>query len=456
MDAVISNDKVLEITSRIERLPLTSWQVKARIIVGVATFFDAFDALTIAFALPVLIHAWSIKPQYIGLLISAGYAGQLVGALLFGWLGERIGRLRTTIMTILIFSMMSFLCAASWNYFSLLIFRVLQGFGLGGEIPVAVSYINEITRAKGRGRFVLLYELVFPIGLMVAALAGYWIVPRFGWRWLFILGGIPAAIGVYLRWALPESPRWLAGVGRTEEAEKAMATIEQRVKKALGTDLPEAKVIPVAGPMDRRTKISELFSNIYLRRTIVVWVLWFTACLPTYGITTWLPSIYRTVFKVSLENSLLYTMVTHFFGLIGAFAAAMLIDKVGRRFWMTMCFLVGCAFLLVLWYTGASKVIQVVLLASSGYFFFASISNAVWLYTPEVYPTRMRALGCSLGSAWLRIASIIGPFVVGMIIANYTLSWAFLMFGVVALAGGIIFGLFSIETKGKVMEEISP
>jgi putative MFS transporter len=183
MDTAISNDKVLEITSRIERLPLTSWQVKARVIVGVATFFDAFDALTIAFALPVLIHAWSIKPQYIGLLISAGYVGQLVGALVFGWLGERIGRLRTTIITILIFSIMSFLCAASWSYLSLFIFRVIQGVGLGGEIPVAVSYINEITRAKGRGRFVLLYEVVFPIGLMVAALAGYWIVPRFGWRW---------------------------------------------------------------------------------------------------------------------------------------------------------------------------------------------------------------------------------------------------------------------------------
>lgn len=158
---VTASDKISEIAARIERLPLTSWQVKARLIVGVATFFDAFDVMAIGYALPAIIRAWSIKPQNIGIIISAGFAGQLVGAFFFGWLAERIGRLRTTIVTILVYSVFSFCCAASWSYLSLIVFRVIQGIGLGGEVPVAASYINEITRAKGRGRFVLLYELFF-------------------------------------------------------------------------------------------------------------------------------------------------------------------------------------------------------------------------------------------------------------------------------------------------------
>ena len=242
MSAVIASDKVPEITARLERLPLTSWQIKARLIVGVATFFDAFDFLIIAYALPVLIPAWSLKPQHAGFLISAGALGQLAGAIFFGRVADRIGRLRAMVVTIFIYGIFSLCCAASWSYMSLLIFRVIQGFGLGGEVPVAASYINEIAKAKTRGRFFLLYEIVFPIGLMIAAFAGYWIVPHFGWRWLFVVGSPVAAIAIYMRWALPESPRWLASVGRNEEAEKAMVLIEERVKRAYGADLPEAKI----------------------------------------------------------------------------------------------------------------------------------------------------------------------------------------------------------------------
>jgi putative MFS transporter len=451
---VTTVDKVSEIIARIERLPLTSWQVRARIIVGVATFFDAFDSLAIAFVLPVLIGLWSIKPQQIGLIISAGFTGQLIGALFFGWLAERIGRLRTTVLTILVYAIFSFFCAASWSYASLLTFRMIQGFGLGGEVPVAASYINEITGARGRGRFVLLYELVFPIGLMVAALAGYWIVPRIGWRWLFVIGGVPAAIAIYLRMALPESPRWLASVGRNEEAEKAMTWVEQRIKKVFKGELREPKITPVTG--GRATKITELFSGIYLRRTLVIWLIWFATYLSTYGIMTWLPSIYRTVFKLSLDQSLLYSMVANFSGLIGAFAVAMLIDKVGRRVWITVAFFGGGIFLIVLWYMGASTVVQLLVLSALAYFFFSSVSLTVYLYTPELYPTRMRALGSSVGSAWARVATMVGPFTVGMVLMHYQLSWAFLFFGFVALIAGIITGFFGVETKERLLEEVSP
>jgi putative MFS transporter len=108
MSALVANEKISEISSRIERLPLTSWQMKALATISALTFFDAFDAMTIAFALPVLIGPWGIKPQYIGLLISAGFLGQMLGAIGFGRVAERIGRLHTIIIAALVFSILSF------------------------------------------------------------------------------------------------------------------------------------------------------------------------------------------------------------------------------------------------------------------------------------------------------------------------------------------------------------
>src|SRR5882724_11020043 len=112
-----------EIIARVERLPVSWWHVKTRIIIGVATFFDAFDALAIASVLPAIVPLWKLSPQQIGFLISAGFLGQLVGALVFGWVSERYGRMTAMVWSIAIFAAMSLVCALSWNYESLLIFR---------------------------------------------------------------------------------------------------------------------------------------------------------------------------------------------------------------------------------------------------------------------------------------------------------------------------------------------
>jgi putative MFS transporter len=200
-------------------------------VVGAATLFDGVDTLAIAYALPVLTSTWRLSPQKAGVLISAGYVGQLVGAVFFGWLAERIGRVTTIRFTIAIYAVLSLVCATSWNYSSLLLFRVLQGVGLGGEVPVAAAYINEFAQARTRGRFFLLYEQTYSAGrlvaaLLVAALLGVWVVTHFGWRYLFLIGALPAVLVIFLRRCLPESPRWLASQGRLEEAGQAVREIE--------------------------------------------------------------------------------------------------------------------------------------------------------------------------------------------------------------------------------------
>ena len=162
--------------ARLENVPFSRWHAKARIVVGSATFFDAFNALALAFALPVLIRLWHITAAQSGFLISASYIGQLAGALLFSWLAERFGRVPSASAATALMSIMSLACVFAWSFPALFACRLIQGIGVGGEMPVAAAYISELSKARGRGRFFLLYELIFPIGLMATGQIGAWVV----------------------------------------------------------------------------------------------------------------------------------------------------------------------------------------------------------------------------------------------------------------------------------------
>ena len=439
--------------ARIERLPTSWWQVKARIIVGTATFFDAFDALAIASVLPVVAPLWKLTQPQTGFLISAGFLGQLVGALLFGWLAEHHGRMTAMIWSIALFSMMSLVCAFAFDYWSLLVLRAIQGIGLGGEVPVAAVFISELAKAKGRGRFVLLYELVFPIGLVAASLVGLWVVPRLGWQYMFAIGALPGLLALLLRRLLPESPRWLAVRGRHSEAEAAMAYIESETLKATGEPLPPVK--PVVSTLEKPASLADLFGPLYMRRTLVVWVMWFCAYCVNYGLAIWLPTVYRTVFKLPLEQSLKYGLITQAVGLLGTLICALIIDHVGRRLWFAWSFAAAAVALAALAVYQAPTAEQVLTCMTIAYFFISSVNIGVYLYTPELYPTRVRALAVGTATAWLRFASIIGPTVVGTMIAS-GLPAVFLTFAAVAGIAAAITGLFAVETKGHVLEEASP
>ncbi|HEY7662858.1 MAG TPA: MFS transporter [Xanthobacteraceae bacterium] len=453
MDAASLRSPVDDVVARLERLPTSWWQVKARIIVGVATFFDAFDALAIASVLPVIVPLWKLAPQQIGFLISAGFVGQLAGALLFGWIAERHGRMTAMVWSIALFALMSLICALAWDYSSLLLFRTIQGIGLGGEVPVAAVFISELAKAQGRGRFVLLYELVFPIGLVAASLLGLWVVPRFGWQYMFVIGALPALLALALRRLLPESPRWLAVRGRAAEAQAAMALIEHETEKATGAPLPPVK--PVVATLEKPATLSDLFGPLYLRRTLVVWVIWFAAYFVNYGLSIWLPTVYRTVFKLPLDVSLRYGLITQAVGLLGTLICALTIDYVGRRLWFAVSFAAAALALSALALYPTPTAEEVLTSMTVAFFFISTINIGVYLYTPELYPTRVRALGVGVATAWLRLASIIGPSAVGMMLAG-GLPSVFVTFAIVAAIAAVITGLFAVETKGRVLEEASP
>src|SRR5437762_4687614 len=225
-ERIASVSDATALIARLESVPFSRWHLRPRIIVGSATFFDAFDALALAFVLPVLIPLWGLSPGQVGSLISIGYLGQFLGALIFGSLAEAIGRVRAAAGAVAIMSVMSLGCAMAPGFAVLFVCRFVQGVGVGGEMPVAAVYINELSKARGRGRFFLLYELLFPIGLMMTGQIGAVLVPMFGWQVMFLIGAIPGLVITGLLVRLPESPRWLISKHRFAEAEAIVREME--------------------------------------------------------------------------------------------------------------------------------------------------------------------------------------------------------------------------------------
>jgi len=448
--------------ARIERAPFSRWHIRLRVVVGSATFFDAFDALSLAFVLPVLVPLWHISPGQVGVLIAVGYLGQFFGALLFGSLAESMGRIRSAAAAVAIMSVMSLACAITGTFTALLACRFVQGIGVGGEMPVAAVYISELSKAKGRGRFFMLYEMIFPVGLMVTGQIGALLVPAFGWRGMFLVGGVPGLLVTFLLLRLPESPRWLIAKGRLAEAEAIVRDIEA----SSGCQEPPAEPaepvanrtassgsvpVPAFAP---RSGWSELLSGAYRGRTIVIWTLWSAAYFVTNGLNNWMPTLYNNVYHLTLRQSLRAATLTNVAQVVVLIGCALLIDRIGRRRWSVVCFAAGGLLLALLGLFGASSVGAVIALVTVSYGITGSVNTVLYLYTPEVYPTRMRAIGTGAATCWLRLASGAGPLLVGYIVGAGGIGSVFLMFAAVGVVGALA-ATRMLETRNRRLEDIA-
>ena len=444
-----------QIAARMERLPHSRWHNKLRLVVGSVNFSDAFDALTIAYVLPALIPLWHIVPSEIGLLISVGYAGQVIGGIASGWLAERYGRVPLMVGNIVLFSLMSFACVLAGNYPTLLTLRFLQGIGLGGEVPIANTYISEFAKSRERGRFVLLQQAMFPVGLTTVALVGTFVVPVLGWQWMFVFGGLPVLLALPMIRVLPESPRWLASRGRDADADRVLTKIETLVSSNGAVPLPPipADVPPATASVAR---FAELFDGFYLTRTLSLWVLWFCAYLLTYSITGWLPSIMRTVYHLPVAQSNLYGFVVSFVGLFVLLFGAFTIDRIGRKAAYVGGFFLAAIPLLIAAFMPNLSAFALGMLATLAFAAMGMIPGSLGMYTAENYPNHLRALGSGASSISQRLSSVVGPSLVGLILPHYGVGGVFAMFAVFAVIGGVTCALFSLETAGKTLEQLSP
>ncbi|HLI19786.1 MAG TPA: MFS transporter, partial [Stellaceae bacterium] len=414
-----------QIAARIERLPFSRWHLKMGAIVSTGWFFDGFDALAIAYVLPVLVPLWHLSFPQFGQMIAAGYAGQLVGSIVFGWLGEKYGRVPIFRYTLILYTVMSIACAFAWNYTSLFWMRVIQGLGLGGEIPILASYIGEFAKASHRGRYGLGFQLWFSISFIFVSLIARFAVPTLGWQSMFWIGVIPAIVLIPMRQWMPESPRWLVNKGRDEEATTILSKIEDTISEHGAKPLPPVPT-GVAPARPSTATIGDLLRGIYRRRTIAVWIIWFCTYIIIYGLNTTVPTMLRTIYHATLEQSLSFGYWASGLGLCFTITGILLIDIYGRRPLFALGQLCSAVPLLLLAYysmpgSGLIFLMAMFMLSSS---FNSILALGLSTYTAELYPTEMRAVGVGIGNAWVRFAAIVGPIFLGWAIPNIGLNMA--------------------------------
>jgi putative MFS transporter len=449
-----------EIAARIDRIPTGRFHVRLASKLALGTFFDGFDAISLAVVLSLVVATFQISFATAGTIIAAGYLGQFVGAIVIGWLSERFGRKRTFVVSLIVFSLLSIGCALAWSATSLMVFRLVQGFGLGAEVPLAGTLINEYLGRKNRGRVAVLYQSAFSWGLFFAPLVALVLTstlePELAWRVLLAVGVIPLVVAIWAAISLPESARWLATRGRHAEADAYVEQME-REATAQGVVLDAPSVLP-AQP-HREFRPSELFSGQYGRRTLTLALLWFTGYFVVYGYSVWLPSLYVQVGGLAPSKSVLLTILVGLIVITMNYVTAWLVERIGRKKTLVMGFgiaafggLYGLFCVAVLHDTSWPVLFSTGCLIALG---ITVPAGALYFYTGELYPTRMRGFATSSASSVARLASVISPFIIGPLLDTGGAATIFGLLGAVSLLGTIVVAVAGVETRNRSLEEIS-
>lgn len=241
--------------------------------------------------------------------------------------------------------------------------------------------------------------------------------------------------------------------GRLRQAEAIVEKIEAGTSRRV--TIAANSSASFTSSLAQRGRWTELLSDIYRKRTLIVWALWASAFFVANGLNNWMPSLYNTVYHLSLRQSLRAASMTNVAQVAVLLVCAFSIDRLGRRNWTVIAFVLGGGMLALLGIIGAQKVLGVMILSTLGYGLIGSINAVLYLYTPEIYPTRIRAIGTGLATSWLRIASAVGPALVGFLVDAKGIHSVFLMFAGISAVGALA-ATSMVETTGRRLEEIAP
>jgi len=433
--------------ARLDRVPLNSFHWRLLITSGLGWMFDAMDVLLIGFLVTPITKEFALAPAQVGLVASAGFVGMFLGAAISGRLADRYGRRLIFQGTLVLFSVGAVLSALAPTFETLLAARVIAGLGLGGELPVVATLVSEFSPRAQRGRMIVLLESFWAYGTLAAGLIALFVLPQFGWRGAFLVAALPALYVAYLRSALPESPRYLAERGRSAEAD----AIVRRVERASGGALLTlgAAIAPLRSG---RTSISQLWSPAYARRTAMLWILWFGITFTYYGIFLYVPSLLaaRGLSEVRSNEFFFLSTIAQ---IPGYFSAAWLVERWGRKPTL-VTYLLGtaaAAFLFGNAGTGTDAFVYAALLS----FFNLGAWAIVYTYSPELYPTAIRATGAGIAAAVGRLGGIIGPFLTPVLVPTLGQSGVFALFMALLVVTALNVWALAEETRGRSLEEIA-
>ncbi|WP_429302551.1 MFS transporter [Paraburkholderia sp. GAS199] len=425
------------------------WKILGLISAGAC--LDAFDIYLAGGVAAAMLKTGFSTLQLNALFVSSGFFGMVIGAGLSGYLGDRFGRRSSYQFNLALFGVMSFVAAFAPTIQWLIGARFLMGIGLGAELVVAAGTLCEFIPPGYRGRWVSLLGLIVNSGLVIATSVGYVVIPHLGWRWMFGIAGIGALLVWILRHRMPESPRWLESVGRSQEAEETVSAIEAEVAREKGP-LPEcARTQDLEVP---RVPISALFRPGMLGRTLTAALTAIAVNVSVYGFVAWLPTFFVHEGR-DVVTSLGFTTLMSLGAPFGAVLGYLTADRLGRAKGLVMYSALAILLGFIYPQMTANAAIAVV-----GFTLVSCIFGIVTLglfgYVPELFPTALRLRGTGVAGVCGRIASMLTSYAAVVLFAHFGL------FGVLAMVSGVLLLLIvavlrlGVDANQFSLEDISP
>jgi MFS transporter, AAHS family, 4-hydroxybenzoate transporter len=361
---------------------------------GLCLIMDGFDVQSIGYVAPAIITDWKIANADMGPVFSAGLLGLFLGSILFSMLADRIGRRPVILGATLAFSTLTLLTARATSLGELLTLRVLAGLGLGAILPNATALIGEFSPPRLRIKTMMIVTNGFTIGAMIGGFLSAWLIPRYGWRSVFVAGGaIPLLILIPMWVSLPESPQFLA----------ARATVVSGFSRTLART--------------PRFPIAQLFADGRALTTILLWLVNFLNVLNAYFISSWLPTIVRDAGYPTSTAVLVGTSVQTG-GVLGTLALGWVIQRLGFVAVLTGCFTLAAINLALIGQPGLSLSFLFVVAFMAGLGIFAG-QPGLNAFAATVYPTDIRSTGIGSGLGIGRFGAFLGPIVAGELMRRH-------------------------------------
>jgi putative MFS transporter len=443
----------ISIAARLNRLPPIRTHRTVTVIAGIGSFFDLFDIFLAGVLGTVLTAEFHLSRQALPAVIGSGFVGMFVGAALLGPFADHHGRRTAFLLNLGVYSAFTLLGAFSVDPAMLIVSRFLAGIGIGAELPLVDTYLSELLPARERGRYTAwAYTLGF-LGVPAAGFLGRLLVPRHpfgwdGWRWMFVIGSLGAAIVWFMRARLPESPRWLESVGRLEEA-TAITERMERLAETLGPLPP-----PDGGEMAStgRAGLSVIFGDRYRGRTMMLCVFHVFQTVGYYGFGTLVPAVLAAK-GYSIVSSLTFTSLTFIGYPIGSALSLPLVERVDRR-WL----IVGSAFLMSVFGLGLGYASSPIAIVWFGFLYTAAsngFSNALHIFQVEIFPTFVRATAAGTAYGLSRLSSGAMPFVLVPVLDRWGPGAMFTVIAAALWIAMLDIALFAPSTTGRSLEQVN-
>ena len=370
--------------------------------------FDGYDLVIYGVVLPKLMSQWNLDPYVAGMLGSAALFGMMFGAMGFGMLSDKLGRKKTILMCVVLFSAVSAINGLASTPWQFGILRFIAGLGIGGVMPNVVSLMTEYSPKKSRSTLVALMFSGYAVGGMMSAGLGIWIVPRFGWEIMFFLAAVPLALLPLMIKYLPESLTFLITQNREQEARELLAKVEP------SCDIKQDSVLVVSSAEKAQAPVLELFRDGRMFSTLMFWTAFFCCLLMVYALGSWLPKL-MSVAGYGLSSSLMFLMILNVGAIIGAVGGGWLADRFSLRSVLVCFFILGSISLVMLGYNNPTWVLYTLVGIAGA----ATIGSQILLYAyvAQYYPTNIRSTGLGWASGVGRNGAIFGPMVGGTLLA---------------------------------------